>query len=332
MTEQQSIAEAQLKSAHRGFGADLVNVTRGLLMGAADIIPGVSGGTVALIVGIYSRLVHAISRFDRQLIALLAKGQWRVAAAYIDLRFLMALGVGIGLGAVTLGSLIEEWMVESTSRAITLSVFFGMILASTWIVASLIGASGGKHKVFCVVCGAAAFAFAYWVTSFGHLGNATSLPYVFLCGAIGICAMILPGISGAYLLIILGFYPQLTDILHGLKDGHLSLPNLLTLGVFASGCFVGLVGFSKFLRWLLDHHLSATMAALVGFMLGAIRKVWPFQKDLTPDEMKLKLKVFEPFLPEQWDTHTTICLLAAIAAFVVVLSVDRFARQDRQRI
>lgn len=301
-------------------------------MGAADIIPGVSGGTVALVVGIYSRLVHAISRFDTSWLALVRTGQWRAAARYVDLRFLVTLAAGIGVGAVTLGSVIERLMIGTHSRAVTLSVFLGMILASTWIVAGLIGFVDTKKKARCVVCAVLAFGFAYWVTGLGQLGDATSLPYVFLCGMIGICAMILPGISGAYLLIILGFYPQLTDILHRLKDRDVGGSDLITLGVFAGGCFIGLIAFSKFLRWLLDHHRSATMAALAGFMVGAIRKVWPFQLDTTPDVPELKHKVFEPFFPDYWGVAPTLCLMAAMGAFVVVLAVDQFARRDRQQL
>ncbi len=298
-------------------------------MGAADIIPGVSGGTVALIVGIYSRLISAISQIDSTFIRLLSARQWIGALKHIDFRFLTCLAAGIGIGAVAFGASIEGLLVSPLSRAVTLSVFMGMILASITIVAGLIKSGRNGSTFGCILLAALGAGFAFWITGLEQLSAATSLPYIFFCGVIGICAMILPGISGAYLLIIMGFYPQLTDILHRLKDLDVHVDDLIIVGVFAIGCLVGLIAFSKLLRWLLSHHINYTMAVLAGFMLGALRKVWPFQADTTPDEVKLKHKVFEPFLPERWDETTMLCLAAAITAFFAVIAIDRIARRNR---
>jgi putative membrane protein len=315
----------------QGIVTDLVTICRGGLMGAADIVPGVSGGTVALVVGIYSRLVTAISHVDGQFVSLVKSRKWGEAARHVDLRFLLGLGVGIGLGAITLGSFIERLLTGEQSREITLSIFLGMILASTLIVVQLISVKSSQSRIVCLVLGLGAALFAYNLTGMTAYGPATSMPYIFLCGMIGICAMILPGISGAYLLIVLGFYPQLTDILHRLKDGDIHLADLITIGAFGAGCLVGIIAFSKFLQWLLAHHMSRTMAVLAGFMLGATRKIWPFQLDTTPGELKLKHKVFEPFMPE-FDGRFWLCILAAAGAFAIVLVVDRFARTDRSRV
>lgn len=309
-----------------------LHLAAGILMGAADIIPGVSGGTVALVVGIYSRLVTAISRVNRELIVLVMTFQWRQAAAYLDLRFLVALGAGIAIGAVVLGSRIEQLLTVPTTRAVTLSAFLGMIIASTLIVISLIHPRSGLQRLACLGLGLAAAGFAFWLTGLGQLSTASHPLYIFLCGAIGICAMILPGISGAYLLIILGFYPQLTDILHRLKEGDLHVADMIVLAAFGAGCFVGIIAFSKLLRWLLNHRLPLTMSVLAGFMIGALRKVWPFQRDLTPGEIKLKNKLFEPYLPAAWDDTVMWCVVTGAVAMILVICVDRMARKDRTQL
>ena len=322
-----------MKDQPPSLATSVLHFGAGILMGAADIIPGVSGGTVALVVGIYSRLVTAISHVNRQLFKLVAAGRWRDAADHLDLRFLCALALGIGIGAVVLGSRIEQLLTGDSSRAMTLAAFLGMIVASILIVISLIQPRSGGHGLVCVILAALAAGLAFWLTGQGQLATTAVHPvYIFFCGAIGICAMILPGISGAYLLIILGFYPQLTDILHRLKEGDLHAADLSMLAVFSAGCLVGLISFSKVLRWLLTHRLPLTMSLLAGFMIGALGKVWPFQRDLTPGELKLKHKQFEPFWPSDWDATVIWCLVVGVAALVLVLWIDRLARTDRTKI
>jgi len=151
-----------------------------------------------------------------------------------------------------------------------------------------------------------------------------SLAYTFVCGAVAICAMILPGISGAYLLLILGKYEELTGIVKSLPFVE-STHALTTLGVFVCGCVFGLLAFSRLLRWLLAWRWSPTMAALAGFMIGSLYRVWPFQVDTTPEEPDFKLKVFEPVAPSSLDDQTLACAAVALACFVGVLIVDHVA-------
>jgi putative membrane protein len=304
---------------------DLANAGRGLLMGGADIIPGVSGGTVALILGIYERLVTAISRFDLELLRHLRHGQFREAARHVDLRFVLALGCGIATGIVGLASLMNYLITTPATRPYTLAAFFGMILASGVLVGKLVGRWNLARVCFCIAGGAIAF----WIT--GLTPTASSNPpaaYVFLCGMIGICAMILPGISGAFILLLLGMYVYVTDALKALKGihtGEFTTDHLLTIVIFSAGCAVGLLSFSKILRWLLSRHGAQTMAVLCGFMLGSLRKIWPFQRDVTQGIHEFKLKQFQNFLPDAVDGMVLSVIAVALVAMVLVFVLDRLS-------
>ena len=304
-----------------------LNVLRGFLMGSADVVPGVSGGTVALIVGVYERLVGAISRFDLGFIGYLRRFELREAARHVDFSFLASLGIGIIAAIVTLGSTMESLLVGDTSRPLTLAAFLGMILGSAIVVLRWIHAPTQAAKGRYSVAGMAAAAFAFWVTGLQASSPTVTLGYVFLCGMIGICAMILPGLSGAYLLLVLGMYSHLTDILHRLPHLEVGFADLTTVSVFAAGCAVGLISFSKALKWLLTNYCDSTMAVLCGLMIGALRKVWPFQTDLSPSTASsLKEKVYESRLPLDGDPILA-CLAMAGLAMAAVLVIDQLARR-----
>jgi len=150
--------------------------------------------------------------------------------------------------------------------------------------------------------------------------------YYFLCGSIAICAMILPGISGAYILWLLGAYAAVTGILEHLMHFQLTSADAISLAAFIVGCAFGLLSFSKLLRWLLANVHAVTMAVLAGFMVGSLRGIWPFQIDITPEVDQLKLKRYEQFFPTEWDMHVTICLLLAGAAVAAILLLERWGR------
>lgn len=300
----------------------------GLLMGAADIIPGVSGGTVALVLGIYTRLVTAISHVDAALLRHVARLQWRSAAQHIDLRFLLALGVGIAGGMLALASLIHELLEGEFTRPLTLAAFFGMIAASALLVMRLIRYQSEFQALAYAALGAAGAALAYWLTTLDvvNAGVAPGYVYLFLCGAVAICAMILPGISGAHVLLILGVYTFVTGIIKDIPRGETSIESLGALAVFAAGCGVGLLGFSKVLRWLLARYHSSTMAVLCGFMIGALRKVWPFQ---TIELLGGGKEVFHPIWPPAWGGREWLAAAFALIAFAAVLATEWIARKQR---
>ncbi len=294
----------------------------GFLMGAADIVPGVSGGTMALIVGIYARLITAISRIDRRFLQLVFSGQIAAAIRHADLRFLITLGCGIVLGAGGLASVMKILLTDH--RTLTFAAFAGMILASSLLVARRIGAWSPLRVITLI----AAAGFAWWLVTLPALQNPPdSKLYLFVCGMIGICAMILPGISGAFILLLMSRYETIVSAIRSFVHLELTADVLLTLIVFALGCATGLLTFSRVLKKLLVTHHDATIAAMCGFMLGSVYRLWPFQRDLTPDVEDLKHKVFEHFIPTEVNGVVWSAVAAAVVAGILVLSLDAAARQ-----
>ncbi len=307
---------------------DLAHIARGFLMGGADIIPGVSGGTVALILGIYERLVGAISHIDGHFLGLLSRRQWSSAAEYLDLRFLIALAIGILSGIASLASLMHYLLLHQ--RPYTLAVFFGLILASSYIVMGMVRPNTTEQRFGCYGLALVAAFFAYWLVGLEHLGFHDHLAYFFLCGMVAICAMILPGISGSYILWLLGAYVAVTGIIKDVLKFQCSTREFTCLLVFAAGCAVGLIGFSKLLKWLLARAHAPVMAVLGGFMIGSLRLMWPFQRDLTPLVDKLKEKRFDPVMPPALDGQVTLCLTLAIAAVLAVLALERWGSGEKE--
>jgi len=310
------------------FRGDSTHFGRGLLMGGADIIPGVSGGTVALILGIYERLVTAISRFDLVFLGHLRRREWGAAAGHVDLRFLVALGLGIGTGMVGLASLMNHLLAEH--RQPTLAVFFGLILASSFVVARSIE----RWNAAGVLLALAGGGFAFWLVVQPFLAGTDTYPYLLLCGTVAICAMILPGISGAFILLILGEYDYMTGVIRSLKNGQITPENVLSLAVFGTGCAVGLLAFSKFLRWLLARYHAQTMALLCGFMIGSLRRIWPFKAEspLTHDGADLKHQQLDNVWPETFDAGVALALGLAVAAVIFVLALDFVARRHHKAV
>ncbi len=308
-------------------GDAVMHFGRGVLMGAADIVPGVSGGTVALIVGIYGRLVTAISHIDRRLLMLLKARRWRDAAGHLDLAFLLSLAPGILCGMALMTWWMHYLMTHPALRPYTLSVFFGVILASAVWVAALIRIRNGPHGLRVALLGILGAILALAVTWMRHGHVEPSLGYLFFSGMIAICAMILPGISGAMVLLILGVYVYLTEIPHLVLHGEAVADSLLVVAVFGSGCVIGLVGFSKLLRHLLTRHHATTMGFLCGLMLGSLANIWPFQRDLTPQESDFKLKEFERYWPPVWDGDAMSVVAIGAAAALAVWGADLLARR-----
>ena len=266
-TSNQVTRKAASSGSPRAITA-VVHGLQGLLMGTADVIPGVSGGTVALILGIYERLIDTIHEMASG-VALLLRGHRTAAVQHwrrADFGLVVPLGVGIvvalGIGSVVLPPLIEHYPV------VTSAVFFGLIAGALPIPWRRIRHRRGLHLAL-----AGAGAVAAFVLS--GLAPATvedpALLVVFFSAMVAICAMILPGVSGAYLLLIMGMYEPTLEALGRLDGAY--------IGVFVLGAAIGLGLFSKLLAWLLDVHQDPTMAVLVGLMAGSLRRLWPWQDD-----------------------------------------------------
>jgi len=298
------------------FKEDLSIAARGVLMGSADVVPGVSGGTVALIVGIYERLVSAIAAFDATLITLVLARRWNDALRHIDFRFLAALGTGIGVAIISLAKLIT-WLIL-TKPIPTWSFFFGLILASACLVYRQVD-RWRAGEIAGMLAGAA---FAYWLS--GLLpGEAPHGPLVlFFSGMVAICAMVLPGISGSFVLVLLGQYLFILDAIHERK--------IATLAVFAAGCGTGLIAFTKLLKILLRDWRSQTMAFLVGLMAGSLRKIWPFKIEAPGQEMlKAKHRIRTNFLPDSLDESVLWAIGLTVAGIALVFLVDYLGRSEK---
>lgn len=234
---------------------------RGLLMGSADIVPGVSGGTIALITGIYGHLIEAISNirfgFLKPLVKGDFKGFWNQLLEEIDFKFFIPLILGIGIAFLTLAKVVTYCMEYHT--ALTYSFFLGLIIASAVILFRKIDKINIKH-VLCAVIG---LILTYIFVSLNPIAANHSLLIIFISGMIAICAMILPGISGSFLLLLLGQYKYMLTALH---EFHLS-----EIAVFAVGAVIGILGFSKILNFLLKNYEELTMAFLIGVMLGSLK-------------------------------------------------------------
>ncbi|WP_299555765.1 DUF368 domain-containing protein [Seonamhaeicola sp.] len=252
----------------RRFTDYLVISLKGLAMGAADVVPGVSGGTIAFISGIYEELITALNNINVSLFKTLKNEGFKSAWNQLNGNFLLALFVGIGISIISLAKGLE-WVLHNHPILIW-SFFFGLVLASIifvgkqikkWRIASIIGLIAGAFV-------------AYYITTIPSLVTSNSGSwFLFIAGALAICAMILPGISGAFILVLLGAYQPVLEALNN-KD----LKTILIIGL---GAVVGLLSFSKLLKWLFKNYHNLTLAILTGFILGSLNKIWPWKKVLS---------------------------------------------------
>lgn len=304
-------------------------------MGCADVVPGVSGGTVALILGIYERLVTAISHIDRKALQHARRREWTKLALHGDLWFLVSLACGLLSGVVGMTLIVGVLLNNATTRSLTFAMFFGAIFSSAFIVARHVKPFSQLQLVRCWGLGVIGAVFAYWVSTLSpaHGTEPPSQAYIFICGCLAICAMILPGISGAMILLVLGVYEHLTEIPRNFLKGQQIGEGLVTIAVFGAGCVISLVLFSKLLRWLLSRHHATTMSLLCGFMFGALRKLWPFQQDMTEHIEKFKEKTFKVYVPDHVDSEVLGVCAAAIVAAGIVIAVDKWTHtSDKQEL
>ena len=243
---------------------------KGACMGAADVIPGVSGGTIAFITGIYDEFVGSIARVDTEAVRLLFKGKIKDFWNHINGTFLLSVLAGIGASVVALAGLMQMLLGQFPIQ--TWAFFFGLIVASSIFI--LRGIKGWKlREILLVIFGAI---LGVTVCTLSPTQTPDDLWFIFISGAIAICAMILPGISGSFILLILGKYQYIMGAISGLVAGENTGANLAIIAVFLIGAVVGILGFSKFLHWLLARWNKETLIVLAGFIIGSLVKVWPW--------------------------------------------------------
>lgn len=296
---------------------------KGFCMGGADIIPGVSGGTVAFITGIYTQLVDAIRSFDVTFAKRLFSLDFSGAIATAHVRFVACLLFGVLTAVVSMARVMHYML--STHPVEIWSLFFGLILASIFVVGKEIEPLN-LPNICMVALGAVG---SYLLVGMIPVSTPETLPFVFLCGSIAICAMILPGISGAFLLLMLGKYEYVTRTL----KNPFVLDNFLIIAVFAAGAGLGIIVFSRILHYLLHRWHAATVSVLTGFMIGALRKVWPWKEVLESANIRGKIHVLreQNVLPAGVDTEVLFAIGLAIVGMAAVLLLERLThgRTDR---
>lgn len=292
----------------------LMITLKGFCMGAADVVPGVSGGTIAFITGIYEELLTSIRSFDLRFFRLIISLRIRDAMAHASWPFLVSLILGIFAAIFSLARILA-WLLQNHPVLIW-SFFFGLVLASALTVARDLE----RWRLSYAVCAVLGTLGAYFLVGMVPVSTPNTQWFLFLSGSIAICAMILPGISGSFILVLLGKYEF---VLQAVNDR-----DLLTLVLVGAGAVVGLITFVRLLSWLLARYRYETMAVLTGFMLGSLRKVWPWKRTLEGiiDAQGHAIVISQSnIVPAHWDNEVTYALCLAVLGFLLVLSLNFLA-------
>ncbi|MFD1316705.1 DUF368 domain-containing protein [Namhaeicola litoreus] len=281
----------------------LVITLKGIAMGAADVVPGVSGGTIAFVAGIYEELIDTISKINFGAIRILKKKGFIQAWKHINGNFLLALGIGIFISILSLAKVIK-YLIENEA-VLVWSFFFGLVLASVFYIGKQIQ-RWNLGLIIILLAGAIA---AFYITKIPPQQTEITNIFIFFSGALAICAMILPGISGSFILLLLGAYKPVLDAIH---DKNYNL--LFFLGL---GAVIGLLSFSKLLKWLFDHYERLTLAVLTGFIIGSLNKIWPWKKVLDYEMIDGKMKVLREESVSPFAFEGDNRLLLAIGLFLI---------------
>lgn len=300
----------------RKFIDYIIIFLKGLAMGAADVVPGVSGGTIAFISGIYEELLDAINSININTLKILKNKGFKAAYRSINGNFLFALLLGIGISILSLAKLIK-WLLEN-EPILLWSFFFGLVLASVFYVGKQIR-NWNTLKILMLIIGTS---LGYYITILPAMAtHETPAWFLFISGALAICAMILPGISGSFILLLLGAYKPVIEALD-----QRDIKTLLIVGI---GAIVGLLTFSRLLKWLFDKYKYVTLAVLTGFIAGSLNKIWPWKQVIESEIIHGKLKVLqeESVLPFNYegDPNLLWAVIFAIIGFGVILLLEKFS-------
>jgi len=294
-------------------------------MGAADVVPGVSGGTIAFITGIYEELINSIKSVNLKALKLLLRGKIADFWTAINGTFLVSVLLGIGISIFSLAKGLKYLL--DNHPVLVWSFFFGLIVAS----AVYISRSIKNWNAVTVLSGVVGIIIAYFITVITPAEANTTYWFIFVSGAIAICAMILPGISGSFILVLLGMYKFILDAV-----GNLQITVILT---FLAGAAIGIVAFSNVLSWLLKKYHNQTIAVLAGFMVGSLNKVWPWKevtKTFTDRHGEIKPLVERNVLPgsyEQITGHNALLLWAiilAVAGFAIIFVIEGLTKPKKR--
>lgn len=294
-----------------------VFIAKGFCMGSADIIPGVSGGTMALVLGIYERLLKAISAVDRAWLRDILHLRLSPALARNDLLFILPLAVGIFSAIVFFTKIVPLPALVVSHPEIIYGLFFGLILASVFVLLGEVENYRGKDLIPAL----AGVALGLAVVNLVPVDTPTDSWFVFLCGFVAICAMLLPGISGSFILLILGKYAYIINAL-----GEF---NLTIIAVFSAGALSGLLAFSKVIIWLLAHHHRNTLLVIKGILVGSLWVIWPFQERIYETVRgKEKLLSSSPIWPQAFDSTVAWSLALMLTGFALVVIIEQVSQRN----
>jgi len=306
----------------KNFQIYLLHVLKGVGMGAANVIPGVSGGTIALITGIFERMINAIKSFDANAVRLLFKGRIKELLQHVDFYFLLALGTGMVLSIISLARVLKFMFVSYP--VYIWAFFFGLIVASVYYVGKTIG----KWNIGVVVALIAGALLAVWISFMNPATQNDTFWYLMLCGVVAVCSMILPGLSGSFVLIIMGNYELV--MIDAVNEGNFSvlLPVIL-------GGIVGVLALSHILSWIYKKYKDQTIAILTGFILGSLSILWPWKNEVyridNAGEFVLVnnekiVQGYSLYLPENLTNEVLLAIFIAILGFVSIAIIERFAK------
>lgn len=312
----------------------LVLALKGFGMGAANVIPGVSGGTVALITGIFEELIDSIKSFDLKAIKLLFSGRFREFSEYVNLRFLASVFLGVGVSIFSLAKLLE--FLFNNYPVYIWAYFFGLILASIYFV----GRTVEKWNLSVILTFIIGTAAALSISFLNPANENSSFIYLIICGVVAICSMILPGLSGSFVLILLGNYRLLINAI-----GNLRIDILLPIII---GAGVGLVAFSHLLSWIYKKYRNETISTLTGFILGSLAIIWPWKNSFDTEGTIIPINKYgayidnnqnilvdiKPFgykqvFPESFDSVVILSLMLIIIGVVSIWLMEKFANSDQ---
>lgn len=306
-------------------------------MGAANVIPGVSGGTIALITNIYEDLINSLKSCNGTAIKLLVSGKFKDFSKHINLPFLSAILLGIVISIFSIAKLFEYLLEEHPTQI--WAFFFGLVLASVYYIGKTVTEWTWKNILALVIGASIALAISFLNPA--PVEN-TNYFFIFICGVIGICGMVLPGLSGSYILMLMGNYQllmvtsinSLFDFLKALSIGNLDVltthpemgEHLIYFIIFLIGSVVGIIAFSHFIAWIFKRYHNATLAVLTGFVFGSLSIIWPWKKELFHNSLldrhgEAMLIGYQRYIPEAWtttDLWTLGCMVLGITSIILI--------------
>jgi putative membrane protein len=316
---------------------------KGVAMGAANVIPGVSGGTIALITNIYEELIDSLKSFNLNAFQLLVKGQFQALHSQLNLNFLVPIILGIVVSILSLAKLFDYLLIEFPAH--TWAYFFGLVLASVYYVGLKVKEWNWKIILILILGTIIALTISFVSPS---PTEDSSYFYIFICGLIGICGMILPGLSGSYILMLMGNYHLLmvksinsiSEFVQALASGNLATfltsPNfelLIYFIIFLIGSVVGLISFSNIISWVFNKYHDATLALLTGFVFGSLSIIWPWKKEIFSNEVidrhgEPLLLGYERYLPSVWGLNEIFVLVFMLIGVLSIIVVEYLAKQE----